>query len=66
MARKLAADIPEITIPDGWIDAVETDRRAGVELACALARSIADSGAFDGVHLIPGVRYRETAALLEE
>jgi len=65
MARKLVADIPEITVPQRWIDAVETDRRAGVELACGLARSIAESGAFDGVHLIPGVRYRETAALLE-
>ena len=66
MARKLVADIPEITIPERWIDAVETDRRAGVELACELAQSIADSGAFDGVYLIPGVRYRETAALLEK
>ena len=65
MARKLVADIPQITIPQRWIDAVETDRLAGVELACELARNIADSGAFDGVHLIPGVRYRETAALLE-
>jgi len=65
MARKLVADIPQITIPQRWIDAVETDRHAGVELACELGRSIADSGAFDGVHLIPGVRYRETAALLE-
>ena len=66
MARKLSTDIPEITVPQRWIDAVETDRRAGVELACELARSIADSGAFDGVHLIPGVRYRETAARLEK
>ncbi|MDQ6726594.1 MAG: methylenetetrahydrofolate reductase [Actinomycetota bacterium] len=65
MARKLVADIPQITIPQRWIDAVETDRHAGAELACQLAGSIADSGAFDGVHLIPGVRYRETAALLE-
>jgi len=37
-----------------------------VELACELAQNIADSGAFDGVYLIPGVRYRETAALLEK
>ena len=66
MARKLVADIPEITVPQGWIDAVEHDRRAGVELACELAQSIAGSGSFDGVHLIPGVRYRETAARLEE
>lgn len=65
MARKLVADIPQITVPANWIDAVETDRLAGVELACELAQGIADSGAFDGVHLIPGIRCRETAALLE-
>jgi methylenetetrahydrofolate reductase (NADPH) len=65
MARKLVAAIPEITVPEGWIDAIESDREAGVELACGLATAIAESGAFDGVHLIPGVRYRETAARLE-
>jgi methylenetetrahydrofolate reductase (NADPH) len=66
MARKLVADIPEITVPESWIDAIERDRSAGVGLACELAQRIADSGAFDGVHLIPGVRYRETAARLEK
>ena len=66
MARKLLTDIPEITVPESWIDAVEHDRSAGVELACELAHGIAESGAFDGVHLIPGVRYRETAARLEQ
>ncbi len=65
MARKLVTDISQITVPQRWIDDVEADRRAGVELACELARSIADTGAFSGVHLVPGVRYRETAALLE-
>jgi 5,10-methylenetetrahydrofolate reductase len=66
MARKLMAAIPEITVPGSWMDAIEADRGAGVGLACELAAAIADSGAFDGVHLIPGVRYRETAARLEE
>jgi methylenetetrahydrofolate reductase (NADPH) len=66
MARKLVADIPEITVPESWIDAIERDRSAGVGLACELAHRIADSGAFDGVHLIPGVRYRETATRLEK
>jgi len=65
MAGKLAAAIPEITVPPSWLEAIEADRSAGVELACKLAQAIADSGAFDGVHLIPGVRYRETAARLE-
>ena len=66
MARKLVADIPEITVPQSWIDAIEDDRSAGVGHACELAHRIAESGAFDGVHLIPGVRYSETAAHLEK
>lgn len=65
MARKLAAAIPEIVIPSEWLDALERDRSAGVELACTLAEDVAECGAFDGVHLIPGVRYRETASRLE-
>ncbi|HEX2274775.1 MAG TPA: hypothetical protein VHG90_12950 [Acidimicrobiales bacterium] len=65
MARKLVASIPEITVPASWIDAVEREPGAGVTLACELAHAVARSGAFDGVHLIPGVRYRETATRLE-
>jgi methylenetetrahydrofolate reductase (NADPH) len=66
MARKLVAAIPEITVPDHWVDSLERDRQAGVELACRLAHAVADSHAFDGVHLIPGIRYRETAVRLEQ
>jgi methylenetetrahydrofolate reductase (NADPH) len=65
MARKLVAAIPEIDVPPSWIDAIERDRTAGTKLACDLAQAVARSGAFDGIHLIPGVRYREAAALLE-
>jgi 5,10-methylenetetrahydrofolate reductase len=65
MARKLVAQIPEISVPDWWIADVERDRHAGVRLACELSQAIDASGAFDGVHLIPGVRYRETASWLE-
>jgi len=65
MARKLATDIREMQIPDRWIDAVEADRDAGVELACEHVERIRDSGAFDGVHLVPVSRYREVAARLE-
>ncbi|MDQ6796408.1 MAG: methylenetetrahydrofolate reductase [Actinomycetota bacterium] len=65
MARKLIETIPEITVPTPWLEAIERDRSAGVKLTCELAEDIAASGAFDGIHLIPGVRYRETAALLE-
>lgn len=66
MARKLVAAIPEITVPERWLDALERDRQAGVELACELAHAVADSRAFEGVHLIPGVRYRETAVRMEQ
>jgi methylenetetrahydrofolate reductase (NADPH) len=63
MARKLK--VPQVEVPPAWIEAVERDHAAGVELACDLAGAIRDSGAFAGVHLIPGVRYREVAARLE-
>jgi 5,10-methylenetetrahydrofolate reductase len=66
MSRKLVAAIPEIDVPASWLGAIESDRGAGVELACEMAYRVAESGAFTGVHLIPGVRYRETAARLEE
>jgi methylenetetrahydrofolate reductase (NADPH) len=49
-----------------WRRAIERDPSAGVELACDLVEGIRDSGAFDGVHLIPVSRYREVAARLEE
>ena len=52
-------------MPEEWIAAVDRDRMAGVELACELVTDVADLGGFDGVHLIPGVRYREVAARLE-
>jgi len=65
MARKLRAEIDEIAIPDDWVHAVESDRDAGVELACAFVEQIGESRAFDGVHLIPVSRYREVAARLE-
>ena len=66
MAGKLMAAIPEITVPPGWLHAMDRDRTAGTKLACELAQEIAESGVFDGVHLIPGVRYRESAASLEK
>ena len=64
-AEKLAADIPEITIPRPWIDSLDADPSAGVHQAVALAQDIERTGLFAGVHLIPGVRYRKTAAHIE-
>ena len=65
MARNLAAAIPDIDIPAELVEAVERDRAAGVAAACEQILAIRDSGAFDGVHLVPVSRYREVAARLE-
>jgi hypothetical protein len=65
MARKIGADIQQLAVPDRWIAAIERDPSAGVSLACDLVQQIRESGAFDGVHLIPVSRYREVAARLE-
>src|SRR6476620_4189535 len=53
MARKLSADVPQLAVPSEIIDVIEQDRSAGVALACDLVDEIRDSGAFEGVHLIP-------------
>ncbi|MFF4762535.1 methylenetetrahydrofolate reductase [Streptomyces sp. NPDC001292] len=65
-ARRLAAAIPDIDIPTALVEKVATDRLAGVEATCEHILRIRESGAFDGVHLIPVARYREVAASLEE
>lgn len=65
MARRLASTIPDITVPPALIDRVDGDTRAGVEAACEQVLRLRDSGAFQGVHLIPVARYREIAAALE-
>jgi methylenetetrahydrofolate reductase (NADPH) len=65
MARNLAAAIPDIDIPAELVAEVERDRDAGVDAACRQVLAIRDSGAFDGVHLVPVSRYRDVAARLE-
>lgn len=65
MARKLSANIRELVVPDHLVHALETDRDAGVDFACEMVDAIRESGAFDGVHLIPVSRYRQIAARLE-
>lgn len=47
------------------MDLLERDRNAGVELACDTVLEIRNSGAFDGVHLVPVGRYRDVSARLE-
>lgn len=66
MARKLSADIPELAVPASLIEALESDPDAGVDFACQMVTDVRESGAFDGVHLVPVSRYREIAARLEQ
>ena len=65
MARKLSADVPQLAVPQAIIGELDRDRGSGVDIACNHIRAIYDSGAFDGVHLIPVSRYREMASRLE-
>jgi methylenetetrahydrofolate reductase (NADPH) len=66
MARRLAASIPDIDIPRRLIDQVAADKTAGVDAACEQIRQLRDSGAFQGVHLVPVGRYREVSARHED
>lgn len=63
-ARRLAGMIPDIDIPAELVDRLAADRMAGVDAACEHVLAIRDSGAFDGVHLIPVSRYRDVESRL--
>jgi 5,10-methylenetetrahydrofolate reductase len=65
MARKLTHDLRDVTVPEALLDRLDADPRAGVEIACDFVEAVRASGGFDGVHLVPVSRYRETAAALE-
>ena len=65
MAARLSATIPDVEIPDRLVEQVAAGRQAGVDAACEQVLALRDSGAFDGVHLVPVARYREVAARLE-
>jgi hypothetical protein len=64
-ARRWNQELPGVTVPDGLIAELEEDPNAGVAFACDFVDRIESSGAFDGVHIIPGVRHGELAAHLE-
>jgi 5,10-methylenetetrahydrofolate reductase len=65
MANKLTASIPQLAVPNWLVEQLERGPEAGVEFACEMVSEIRDSGAFDGVHLIPVHRYRDVARRLE-
>ena len=65
MARKLGAESEQLAVPPWLVDAVDADRMAGVDAACALVERVRDHGGFAGAHLIGVGRYRDVAARLE-
>ena len=65
MARRINAAIPDIRIPENIIDKLDDDPAVGIDLACQQIAEIKDSGAFDGVHLVPVGRYKEMAERLQ-
>ncbi|HEX4248324.1 MAG TPA: methylenetetrahydrofolate reductase, partial [Pseudonocardia sp.] len=65
MAKRLAATIPDIEIPDELVERVAADPAAGVDAACEQVLALRETGAFDGVHLVPVSRFRQVAARLE-
>lgn len=64
MARRINAALPEIRIPEQIVDKLDDSPHLGVDLACEQIETLRESGAFDGVHLVPVGRYREMAARL--
>lgn len=65
MARKLAAESPQLTVPSWLVDAVDVDPSAGVDAACALIEAVRDHGGFAGAHVVAVGRYRDVASRLE-
>jgi methylenetetrahydrofolate reductase (NADPH) len=66
MAKTLNAATSQIQIPERLLSDLDANRNAGVEFACDLMEQVRSSEAFDGVHLVPVGRYRETAERLEK
>jgi methylenetetrahydrofolate reductase (NADPH) len=64
MAQRIAADVPEIGVPDDLIAALDADPDAGVNRAVEMVERIRDSEHFDGVHLVPVGRYADIASRL--
>jgi methylenetetrahydrofolate reductase (NADPH) len=65
MAHSVNASIPEIRIPRTIIDKLDDDPTLGIEIAWDQIETIKQSGAFDGIHLVPVGRYPEMARRLK-
>ena len=66
MALRLMDRIPGLVVPESLIKALTQGPIAGVDAAIEMVMNLKASGAVDGVHLVPGRRFRETATALGE
>ena len=64
MAKRIAADLAEINVPEDLVAALEHDPDAGVHRALDLVETLRQSQAVDGVHLVPVGRYHQVATLM--
>lgn len=65
MAMRLRELIPGFEVPDALMADLARDGSMGVECAVEQVLRLRDSGAVDGVHLIPARQFRQTADALE-
>ena len=66
MALRLMDRIPGLAVPESLIQALTQGPGAGVDAAIDMVMKLKASGAVDGVHLVPGRRFRETARALSQ
>ncbi len=64
MAAQVNAFIAGITVPQAVVEKLDGNPELGIDLALSQVEEIRDSGAFEGVHLVPVGRYREVAERL--
>lgn len=64
MAARVNATVAGITVPETIVDKLDGNPDLGIELALSQIEEIKDSGAFEGIHLVPVGRYKEVAERL--
>jgi methylenetetrahydrofolate reductase (NADPH) len=64
MALRLMDRIPGLAVPQGLVQALAQDPGAGIDAAVEMVANLKSSESVDGVHLVPGRRFRETAQAL--
>ena len=66
MALRLMDRIPGLTVPHALVQSLSQDSAAGVDAAIEMVMNLKASAVVDGVHLVPGRRFRETARALAQ